>query len=74
MPTIQFGNQALPPQELRADKKAARKIGPLGMGRRALYLNSFYISRMYYVLWTDIRRVYKLVAMSKGGFTGIGAF
>lgn len=73
MPRL-FGNQSLPEGTLKADKKNCRKIGPLGMGRRALYLNSFYISRMYYVVWTDIRRVYKLVAMSKGGFTGIGAF
>ena len=73
MPRL-FGNQSLPADTLKADKKACRKIGPLGMGRRALYLNSFYISRMYYVVWTDIKRVYKLVAMSKGGFTGIGAF
>lgn len=74
MPTIQLGKQSLPAGTLKADKKAAKKIGPLGMGRRAIYLNSFYISRMYYVLWTDISRVYKLVAMSKGGFTGMGAF
>ena len=74
MPTLLFGNQSIPASALKADKKAARKIGPVGMGRRAFYLNSFYISRMYYVLWTEVRRVYKLVAMSKGGFTGIGAF
>lgn len=74
MPTILYGKQSLPEGTLKADKKAARKIGPLGMGRRALYLNSFYISRMYYVVWTDIQRVYKMVAMSKGGFTGMGAF
>ncbi len=74
MPTIQYGKQSLPADTLKADKKAAKKIGPLGMGARALYLNSFYISRMYYVLWTEVRRVYKMVAMSKGGFTGIGAF
>ena len=73
MPRL-FGKQSLPGNTLKADKKACKKIGPLGMGRRALYLNSFYISRMYYVVWTDIKRVYKLVAMSKGGFTGIGAF
>ena len=73
MPRL-FGNHSLPENTLKADKKACEKIGPLGMGRRALYLNSFYISRMYYTVWTDIRRVYKMVAMSKGGFTGIGAF
>ncbi len=74
MPTLLYGKQSMPPSELKADKKAARKIGPVGMGRRALYMNSFYISRMYYVVWTEVRRVYKLVAMTKGGFTGIGAF
>ncbi len=74
MPTIQYGKQSLPAGTLKEDKRAAKKIGPVGMGRRALYLNSFYISRMYYVLWTEVKRVYKLVAMSKGGFTGIGAF
>lgn len=74
MPTIQFGTQSLPAGELKADKKAASKIGPVGMGRRAIYLNSFYISRLYYVVWTEVRRAYKMVAMSKGGFTGIGAF
>ena len=69
-----FGKHSLPENTLREDKKACEKIGPLGMGKRALYLNSFYISRRYYTAWTDIKRVYKLVAMSKGGFTGIGAF
>lgn len=74
MPTLLFGKQSIPAADLKADKKAAKKIGPVGMGKRAFYLNSFYISRMYYVLWTEVSRVYKQVAMSKGGFTGIGAF
>ena len=73
MPRL-FGDQALPRDQLKADKKGCLKIGPVGMGKRAFYLNSFYISRMYYVMWTDIARVYKQVAMTKGGFTGIGAF
>ena len=73
MPVL-FGNQSLPQDTLKADRKASLKIGPLGMGRRALYLNSFFFSRRYYVLWNEVKRVYKLVAMSKGGFTGIGAF
>ena len=71
---VLFGNQSLPQDTLKADKKSCEKIGPLGMGKRALYLNSFYLSRRYYVIWPEIRRVYKLVAMSKGGFTGIGVF
>ena len=44
------------------------------MGERALYLNSFYLSRRYYVVYSEIRRVFKRIAMSSGGFTGKGAF
>lgn len=44
------------------------------MGEKALYLNSFFIDRHYYVALESVRRVFKRVAMSKGGFTGKGAF
>ena len=37
----QLGMAKLDPQELEADKKACRKIGPCGVGKKALYLNSF---------------------------------
>ena len=39
-----------------------------------MYLNSFFIDRHYYVALESVRRVFKRVAMSKGGFTGKGAF
>ena len=45
----QLGMAKLDPQELAADKKACRKIGPCGVGKKALYLNSFYIDRRYYL-------------------------
>ncbi len=61
-------------EELAQDKAGCRKIGPCGVGSRALYLNSFFLDRRYYVLWQDVRRVFKRVAMSKGGFTGRGVF
>ena len=59
---------------LAEDRKRCRKIGPCGMGEKALYLNSFFIDRRYYVPLSAVTRVYKRVAMSRGGFTGKGIF
>ena len=59
---------------LAEDKKTCRKIGPCGIGRHALYLNSFFIDRRYHVPFSMVTRVYKRVAMSKGGFSGKGIF
>ena len=59
---------------LAQDKKSCLRAGPCGVGEKALYLNSFYIDRIYYVKYEDISRVFKRVAMSKGGFTGKGIF
>ena len=39
-----------------------------------LYLNSFFVDRRYYVPLSMVTRVYKRVAMSKGGFSGKGIF
>ena len=70
----QLGLAKLGAAELEADKKACKKIGPCGVGKKALYLNSFYIDRRYYLPYTSITRVFKRVAMSAGGFTGKGMF
>lgn len=70
----QLGLAKLDPAELAADRKACKKIGPCGVGKKALYLNSFYIDRRYYLPYTSITRVFKRVAMSAGGFTGKGMF
>lgn len=64
----------LDPRELEVDKKNCRKIGPCGLGKKALYLNSFFIDRRYYVPIPAVRRVFKRVAMSRGGYTGRGVF
>lgn len=71
---VPFGKTILDPDVLRDDRKKCVKAGPCGMGARALYLNSFYISRRYFVVYSDIRRIFKRVAMSSGGFTGKGVF
>ena len=70
----QLGLAKLDAAELEADKKACKKIGPCGVGKKALYLNSFYIDRRYYLPYSSITRVFKRVAMSSGGFTGKGMF
>ena len=70
----QLGLARLDKQELEQDKKSCRKIGPCGVGKKALYLNSFYIDRRYYLPYGNISRVFKRVAMSSGGFSGKGVF
>ena len=70
----QLGIAKLDRQELEEDKKSCKKIGPCGVGRKALYLNSFYIDRRYYLPYGSITRVFKRVAMSSGGFSGKGMF
>ena len=69
-----IGKMELSPEELSKDKKACTKYGPCGVGEKAIYLGSFYISRRFYAPYPEIRRVFKRVAMSAGGFTGKGAF
>ena len=72
--TIPLGGSTLPPDILKTDKSSCRKYGPCGVGEKALYLNSFYLDRRYYIPFSDVQRVFKRVAMSKGGFTGRGIF
>jgi ABC-type multidrug transport system fused ATPase/permease subunit len=59
---------------LKADKKACKKYGPCGVGEEALYLNSIFLDRRFYVPVSCVKRAYKQIAMSKGGFTGKGMF
>lgn len=69
-----LGNLRLSPDALAEDKKNCRRIGPCGIGEKAIYLNSFLIDRRFYVTYTDVRRVFKRIAMSRGGYTGKGIF
>lgn len=72
--TIPIGTKYLDEKTLREDKISCRKFGSCGAGREAMYLNSRFIDRRYYILWSEVGRVYKRVAMSEGGFTGKGVF
>ena len=71
---VKLGRETLPPEICKADRKTCRRIGPCGIGAQALYLNSFFLDRRFYVPIASVRRVFKRVAMSKGGFSGKGMF
>lgn len=71
---VLIGSTRLDAETLAADKKNCRKFGPCGVGDKALYLGGRYIDRGFYTTYGDIQRVFKRVAMSKGGFTGKGMF
>ena len=72
--SIALSASTLPSDVLKEDKANCKKFGPCGVGKKALYVNSFYIDRRYYIPYGSIQRVYKRIAMSKGGFTGKGMF
>lgn len=61
-------------ETLKKDRRSCLRVGPCGIGKEAVYLNSFYIDRRYYIPISNISRIYKRVAMSKGGYTGKGVF
>lgn len=71
---VPLGRETLDRSELLEDRKACRRFGPCGVGRKALYLNSFYLDCRYYLPYAGISRVFKRVAMSSGGFSHKGVF
>ena len=74
MAAQKFGNTSIDSNIVKEDRKRGRRIGPCAFGEKAMYLNSFFISRRYYVPYEEVARVYKRVAMSEGGFSGRGVF
>ena len=71
---VQLGREALDRDALIADRKSCKRFGPCGVGERALYLSSFYRNCRYYLPYGGITRVFKRVAMSKGGYSHKGVF
>jgi len=69
-----LGSRTLTPEVLKADRKDSVKFGPCGVGKEALYMGTNYVDRCFYVPWREVKRVFKRVAMSQGGFSGKGAF
>ena len=68
-----LGNTTLGREELAADRKSCKRFGLAAWAKGPLS-QQFFIDRRYYVALSSVRRVFKRVAMSKGGFTGKGAF
>ena len=71
---VRLGETSLNAEAVAADKKSCKRFGPCGVGKEALFLNSYFIDRRYYVAFSSVRRVFKHVAMSQGGFSGQGVF
>ena len=71
---VRLGETSLNAEAVAADKKSCKRFGPCGVGKEALFLNSYFIDRRYYVAFSSVRRVFKRVAMSQGGFSGKGVF
>lgn len=71
---VQLGREALDRDVLIADRKSCKRFGPCGVGEKALYLSSFYLNCRYYLPYGGITRVFKRVAMSKGGYSHKGVF
>lgn len=69
-----LGASALAPEELKADRKACHRFESCGVGEKAVYLGTYFFDRRLYVAFADVKRVFKRVAMSRGGFTGKGVF
>lgn len=61
-------------ESLKKDKDLCRTFGSCGVGAKALYLGGHFVDRLYYIPVSAVKRAYKKVAMSKGGFTGKGIF
>ena len=58
----QLGDIGLDDNILEKDKKSCMEFGPCGVGQKALYLNSFFLDRRFYIPASKIRRAYKRVA------------
>ena len=70
----QLGSTALDKATLSVDKKFCKRFGPAGVGDEVIYLNSCFFDRVYYAALKSVKRIFKRVAMSKGGFSGKGVF
>ena len=69
-----LGGRTLTREALSEDLKNSRRFGNCAVGSQALYLGGRFFARSWYLPWKEVKRVFKRVAMSKGGFSGKGVF
>jgi hypothetical protein len=63
-----LSTKTLSTDELKEDRKNARKYDDCGLGDKALYLSAFGLSRVQYIPLGQVERVFKRLAVSKGFF------
>lgn len=69
--TKALSSETLEKDVLNNDKKNCMKFGPCGVGRKALYLNGFYMKRNSYVPFSAVERVFKRVAGRAASTQGV---
>ena len=69
--TKALSSQTLEKDVLQYDKKECMKFGPCGVGKKALYLSSFYMKRNSYVPFSAVQRVFKRVAGREPSAQGV---
>lgn len=70
----EIGNIKLDKEVIRQDRKDCVRINNHGIGKEAIYLGNYFFARCNVIPIKCIIRVFKRIAMSKGGFTGKGIF
>lgn len=70
----ELGNIRLDKEVIRQDRKTCVRFENCGIGKEAIYLGNYFFSCCKVIPLNCIIRIYKRVAMSKGGFTGKGVF
>lgn len=68
IPSKALGTSSLPNEELKKDKMESVFYGDCSLGKKAVYLSAFGISRITYIPLASITRVFKRLAVSKGFF------
>ena len=71
---VRLGNTVLEAETAAADRRPAAASAPAVWEKRHYISTDLLIDRHFYVGFGSVRRVFKRVAMSQGGFSGKGAF
>ena len=56
--------------ELKVDISTRLKYGQCALGKRALYVGTYFLSNRYYIPLVRVERVFKRLAVSKGFYEG----
>ena len=66
IPPRSLSARELPRLELEADKDYINKYEDCGLSKKALYVGAFGLNRRRYIPISEVKRVYKRLAVSKG--------